>query len=122
MSVKKYLETSDFSPLEKYKKRKSDLKDCIPFTGSPRMHPYDNEKIVLIYHPFREDPLFFEFNLSDIKYVEDLPNIGTADGQNLKINRLWVQKGCLAVKYEAFEVNDEALEQYGDTMVDRKSI
>ena len=114
MSVTKYLETSDFSPLEKYKKKKSDLKDCIAFTGSPRMHPYDKEKVVLIYHPLREDPLFFEFKLTDIQYAEELPNIGTANGENVKITRLWIRKGAIAVKYEAFEINDKLDNKYSD--------
>lgn len=122
MSVNKYLETSEFSPLEKYRKKKNDLKDCVVFTGSPRMHPYDKEKIILIYHPFRDDPLFFEFKLSDIQYVEELPNIGTIDGENLKINKLWVLKGAIAVKYEAFEITDKIENLYSGNKEHRQDI
>lgn len=121
MSIKKYLETSDFLPLEKNRQKSCDLDSCIPFSGSLRRHPYDSEKVVLIYHAFREDPSFFEFKIEDIKYIEDMPNIVSEKGENLKTYRIWIQKGSLAVRYDAFEVNDKNCATYSDENLARKS-
>jgi hypothetical protein len=121
MSVRKYLDTSEFLPPEKYKTRKCNFDECMAFVGSLRRHPYDKDKIVLIYHAFREDPLFFEFKMTDIRFIEDTPNIVTEDGESLATNRIWIQKGSLAVKYDAFEVNETNCSNYADNSASRKT-
>jgi hypothetical protein len=121
MSIKRYLETSEFLPIEQYQSADCNFEECIAFTGSLRRHPYDDDKIVLIYHAFRDDPLFFEFKLNDIRYIEEMPNIVTESGENLATNKVWIQKGSLAVKYDAFEVNAQNCREYTDTSTSRKT-
>lgn len=121
MSIKRYLEASEFLPLERYKQKKTDLKDCIFFTGSPRMHPYDDKKIILIHHPFQSDTIFLEFMLDDISYIEELPNIGNDKGENITFTKIWIKKGCYGVKYEAFEVNIQSGDLYANKNFDRDS-
>jgi hypothetical protein len=106
MSVTKYIDTQPLFNITKYKS-KVDYTNCaVSFTGSPRKHPYDQEKMLLISDPFSSHTVFYEFRMSDIVHYDDLPGIATDSGENLLMVRIWVNKGCLGLKYEPFEVND----------------
>ena len=104
MSFQKYLETGEIFPIKKFGSKR-DLGNCVSFIGAPRHHPYDSEKIILICEPLSDEAVFYEFKLKDVRYFEELPNIGSEDGKNLKIARIYVLKGSLGVKYLPFEVN-----------------
>jgi hypothetical protein len=55
--------------------------------------------------PFSGNSVFYEFRVSDIAYMEDLPNIGTASGETTPMVNLWIRKGSFGVRFQAFEVN-----------------
>ncbi len=106
MSALKYLDTLPLFEITKYKSKVDYTKKAISFTGSPRKHPYDQEKLLLVSNPFTSDTVFFEFRIEDVLHYDDLPGIATDNGENLLMVRLWINKGSLGLKYEPFEVDD----------------
>jgi len=106
MSVTKYIDTQPLFNITKYKSKVDYISCAVSFTGSPRKHPYDQEKLLLVSDPFSSNTVFYEFRIKDIVHYDDLPGIATDSGENLFMVRLWVNKGSLGLKYEPFEVND----------------
>ena len=104
MKAKKYLESLPVSEVTKYDATQNYIKTSVCFSGAPRKHPYDHEKIILIRSPFSSRTLFYEFRLADITHAEDLPSIVTENGESVRMVNLWIRKGCLALKLQAFEV------------------
>ncbi|GAB6094544.1 hypothetical protein JCM14469_07960 [Desulfatiferula olefinivorans] len=74
------------------------------FTGSPRKHPEREDKILLVADLFGNQPIYYEFKLRDISYVERLSNEVTLDGDTTTIARIWVKKGSVAVRCIPFVV------------------
>jgi inorganic pyrophosphatase len=106
MTIETFLEKAKKFELEAYK-RTPDLRvDHVAFTGAPRKHPNDDEKIVLIVDPFSAQTFFYEFKSSDIEGVEVLPSLATLEGESITMARLWVKKGCIAIKSIPFVVED----------------
>ena len=105
MSIRKYLETLPLFEIERYNAYQDLSEECISFHGSPRKHPYDKEKMLLVLDPFSSNTVFYEFLIEDIKGVDAEPSIATENGDNLNMVRIWVKKGSLGLKYEPFEVS-----------------
>ncbi len=105
MIVQKYLETLPLFEIERYDVYHDLSEECISFHGSPRKHPYDKEKMILVLDPFSSHTVFYEFFIEDIKGVDAEPSIATENGDNLNMVRIWVKKGSLGLKYEPFEVS-----------------
>lgn len=78
----------------------------VAFSGSPRKHPYDDEKIILIIDPYSSNPFYYEFNRNDIAYVEELPNIVNLDNETLMMVRVWVVKNSIGVRATPFLVGN----------------
>lgn len=76
----------------------------VSFEGTPRKHPNDKTKVVLLTDPFSEKNAFFEFPLSAIDYIEELETISSEDGKSAVRMRLWIKKGSVGLKYEPFIV------------------
>ncbi len=106
MSTRTYLETASLKDIAKYDNHPDLIKKCVAFSGAPRKHPYDKEKLLLIIDPFSSNTFFYEFIIKDILHIEDIPGIATDSGENLTMARLWVRKGSFGIKYEPFEVHD----------------
>ena len=104
MSIKKYLDTESLFNITKYDSHADLPKEAVRFTGSPRKHPYDQNKIILIAEPFSSHTGFFEFNISDILYVENKSNLVSDSGASITMADLWVKKGSIGIKYDPFEV------------------
>ena len=95
--------------IQTYKKPKDLLslrKSHVSFAGSPRKHPYDSNKVILIADPFSRNNLYYEFGKDDISYVEELPNIVDLDGSTIAVVRVWVKKLSVAVRCSPFIVED----------------
>lgn len=108
MSVTKYLETAPLLEIIKYKQKVEDYpKDSVPFTGTPRQHPYDSDKLLLMVDPFSEKNIFYEFKISDILHAEEMSNLGTESGKSLNRVKLWIRKGSFGLKYEPFKVGSD---------------
>ena len=95
--------------IQAYKKPKElhVLKEThVSFSGSPRKHPYDPNKVILIADPFSTNNLYFEFNKDDVSYVEELPNLVDLDGNAIAVVRVWVKKLSVAIRCTPFIVED----------------
>jgi hypothetical protein len=106
MSIRNYLSTGPLNEIVKYSTVADYAKGHVSFSGAPRKHPYDNEKIILILDPFSAHTLFYEFRIADIAHVDELPQIVSEGGESLKMVRIWVKKGSFGVRYEPFVVED----------------
>jgi inorganic pyrophosphatase len=106
LSIRKYLSTEPINELAKYSTVADYSKENVSFSGAPKKHPYDNEKIILISDPFSTHTLFYEFRITDIVHVDELPQIVAESGESLKMVRVWVKKGSFGVRYEPFVVED----------------
>lgn len=76
----------------------------IPFSGSLRHHPSDNDKIILLTEPYGGNFSYYEFKNDDIGFVEKLPNIVDLDGEDITMVMLWIKKGGIGVKCMPFIV------------------
>ena len=81
-------------------------KTHVSFSGSPRQHPYDPNKVILIVDPFSTNNLYFEFHKDDVSYVEELPNLVDLDGNAIAVVRIWVKKLSVAIRCTPFIVED----------------
>ncbi len=106
MSIRKYLGTESLNEIVKYSTIADYSKDHVAFSGAPKKHPYDKEKIILILDPFSSHTLFYEFRIADIAHVDELPQIVAENGESLAMVRVWVKKGSFGVRYEPFVVED----------------
>ena len=104
MSVKKYLEAKPLSTLAKYDSRADIEREAVPFSGTPRKHPYDDEKMLLVLDPFGSNTMFHEFQIDDILHVDDLARLVTESGKNIGMVKIWVKRGSIGMQYQPFEV------------------
>jgi len=102
MSLSDYL-AEPFYEIQAY--RSSPPQDAVGFIGSPRQHPYDDGKIILITEPQEGESAVYEFRASDILAAQDLPSPVTESGESYRIVRLWIQRGAVGLRYEPFEVD-----------------
>ncbi|MFO7749706.1 MAG: inorganic pyrophosphatase Ppa [Desulfobacteraceae bacterium] len=77
----------------------------IPFTGSPRIHPHDRDKVVLIADPFTVNSFYHIFRLQDIGFAEQLPSRTNIGSESATMVRLWVKKQSMAVHCSPFIVD-----------------
>jgi hypothetical protein len=106
MSIRKYIKAEPLNKIIKYSTHKDYMKLGVAFSGAPKKHPFDKEKLILISDPFSTHTLFYEFTVSDILHVDELPHLVTESGDSVSTMRIWVKKGSLGVKYEPFVVED----------------
>ena len=109
MSTEKLPQQSERFEIEAYKKP-GDLKELrkthVPFSGSPSIHPYDSQKVILVPDPYSTSPFYYEFKSEDIAFIERLPSIVTLDGEAFKMARLWVKKTSVGVVCTPFLVEE----------------
>lgn len=91
-------------------KRPKDIKRLkkthIGFTGSPRKHPYDSHKVVLLADPYKQNTSYSEFRTDDIGFVEELPNMVNINEEVVAVVRIWVRKGSVGLRCTPFWVED----------------
>ncbi|MDR1287456.1 MAG: hypothetical protein LBK08_07595 [Treponema sp.] len=104
MSIESYLETLPFSEVTKYPGGRP--KNALPFTGYPRQHPSEKNKLILINDPLGSDLTLLEFRIEDVLFVEEIHSAVTESGEGVPLAKLWVRKGAHGVILEPFEVND----------------
>ena len=106
MNSMNYLEMLPLSGIAKYAKGHPD--DGVPFTGYPRVHPSEKNKLILVNDPLGPEPAVLEFKLEDVIFVEEVPSAVTEAGEGVPLVKLWVQRGAVGMILEPFEVNDPA--------------
>ena len=104
LSESTWLETLPPHDLQKSDRREGASSAGIPFTGTPRRHPYDSERLLLVATPFSSPGILYEFRIRDILAVEEEPNLVTADGESIRMVRIWVRRGSLGLLMQPFEV------------------
>ena len=105
MSIVNFLELKDKLELQEYETPdKIDQEKYVPFSGSPRKHPYEDSRVILIADPFGDVTYFYEFNIEDIAYVQELSSITNIKKESVPIVRVWVKKGCIALRCAPFVV------------------
>ena len=106
MSIANFLELKDKFEIQGYVQPDHiDKERYIPFSGSPRKHPCEETRIILIADPFSEVTYFYEFNIEDIVFVEKIPNITNIDGESIPMVRVWVKKKSVALRCTPFIVD-----------------
>ena len=88
-------------------------KTHVSFSGSPKKHPYDTDKIILVADPFSTHTLYYEFNKDDISYLEELPNLVNLDGETITMVRIWVKKMSVGIRCSPFIVEDTRMSANG---------
>ncbi|MDR0878905.1 MAG: hypothetical protein LBN21_12725 [Treponema sp.] len=104
MNVVNYLETLPLNKIAKYSGRPP--KDALPFTGFPRQHPSEKDKLILVYDPLGLNPVVLEFKFEDVLFVEEMHSAVTEAGEGVPLVKLWVRKGAHGMILEPFEVED----------------
>jgi hypothetical protein len=78
----------------------------VSFSGSPRKHPYDPAKIILVADPYSENTIYFEFTKSDVSFVEELPSVVDLEGNTFPMIRMWVKRNSVAIRSTPFITGD----------------
>jgi hypothetical protein len=99
-----YLEALPLSSIAKYAKGQPG--SGVPFTGYPRVHPAEKNKLILVCDPLGPHPVVLEFKHEDILFVEEVPSAVTEDGEGIPLVKLWIQRGATGMIMEPFEVGD----------------
>ena len=94
------------SEMEKYKDHKILEKDAFPFVGQLKKHSKDKEKIFLRPDPSNQTSALIEFNTKDVLFAEDVSTISGEDGESYRLVKVWVKKGSIGIRLEAFTVAD----------------
>ena len=104
MSIREYLASEPFFEIQRYKS--TPPQDAVAYVGTPRKHPYDDGKIILVGDPTSESPGLYEFLVGDIVHAEDLASPVTKSGESYPRVRIWIRRGSMGIRYEPFEVDD----------------
>jgi len=105
MSIINFLELKEKLEIQKYVKPQTlDKKNHIFFSGSPRKHPYEQTRIILITDPLSENTFFYEFNIEDVAFAEELPSISNLKGDSVSMVRIWVKKRSIGLQCTPFIV------------------
>ena len=105
LPVKEY-DTLEITKFKRPKDIESLKKNHVAFTGSPRKHPYDAHKVVLVSDPYSGNNHYYEFQINDIAFVEELANLSTMEEEIIPMVRIWVRKNSVAVRCIPFLVAD----------------
>lgn len=106
MSVEHFIELKEKFELQKYVRPvEIDKKEGVSFCGSPRKHPYDKKRVVLIADPLSENTYYYEFKIDDIITAEELPNIANIDGESVSMVRIWIRKKSIGMQCSPFIVD-----------------
>ena len=107
MTISSLLDVKEKFEIQAYSKPKDmDQHTHIPFSGSPRKHPFRKGKIVLIGDPFTANTFYYEFNARDIEFAEELPTMTNINGDVLPMARIWVKKKSVALRCTPFIVDE----------------
>lgn len=109
MPITKLIKTIEKFEIEKYQKPKDPkrlIETHISYSGSPHKHPYDSDKMIIIINPYYSSTFYYEFNKSDISYIDELPNLVNLDGEIYTMVRIWIKKTSIAVRCMPFVVGE----------------
>lgn len=109
MNMPLLLKKTEHFEITKFKRPKDIRRlrqNYVAFSGSPRKHPHDAHRIILVVDPLSGNTFYYEFSLDDIAFVEELPNLVNLDEEVIPNVRIWVQKGSMGIRCTPFWVDD----------------
>lgn len=107
MTIDKFLELKDSLELQKYVRNLDfDKKSCCSFYGTPKKHPYKENRVILVADPFSEHTFYYEFNMKDILSIEEQPSITNIEGDSVSMVRLWVKNKSIGLQCAPFIVGN----------------
>lgn len=107
MTIDKFIELKDSLELQKYVRSLDfDKEHCCSFYGSPKKHPYEKNRVILVADPFSEHTFYYEFNLEDVLSIEEQPSITNMEGESISMVRLWVKKKSIGLQCTPFVVGN----------------
>ncbi len=104
MGVQGFLEAQPSFDIQKYATHDNYRRLGVEFMGTPRRHPYDTDRMVLVPSPFESDRVFYEFRLQDILHAEEVKSIVNHEGRSVQLVRFWIRRGSRALTISPFEV------------------
>jgi hypothetical protein len=104
VGVSSYLEYLPINEIAKY--TEGPPKNGVPFTGYPKQHPAEKDKIILVYDPLGANPAVMEFKLEDLLFIEEVHSAVTEAGEGVPLIKLWMRRGARGVILEPFEVDE----------------
>jgi len=99
-----FLEALPINSIAKYSG--SPPRNAIPFSGYPRQHPSDKNRLILVHDPLGVYPTVLEFKMEDVLFIEETHQAVTEAGEGVPLVKLWIRKGSHGVILEPFEVNE----------------
>jgi hypothetical protein len=106
MSIINFFELKEKFEIQPYRSvKKLEEGSHVPFSGSPRKHPFDKTRVILVADPFTDNTFYYEFKAGDITCAEELPNITNAKGESIPMARVWVKKHSVAIQSTPFIVD-----------------
>ena len=112
MKIPNYLQETKKFEIQAYERPKEFRllkEDHIAFSGAPRKHPFDPDKVILIVDPFSTNTFYYEFQTDDIAFVEELPSLVNLEGKTITMIRLWMKKKSIGVRCTPFIVEETGL-------------
>ena len=107
MTLSNILGIKDKFEIQTYRKPGNfDVSRHVPFAGSPKKHPHEKDKVILIVDPFSPNTFYYEFKVEDISFAEELPSIANMEGKSVPMARIWVKKQSVAVQCTPFMVDE----------------
>jgi hypothetical protein len=104
MGVLSYLKYLPLNEIAKY--TEGPPKNGVPFTGYPKQHLVEKDKIILVYDPLGANPAIMEFKIDDVLFIEEVHSAVTESGEGVPLIKLWIRKGARGVILEPVEVDD----------------
>ncbi len=106
MTIINFLDLNEKFEIQTYQSIKNLNQDThIPFSGSPRKHPWDETRVILVADPFTDNTFYYEFKVVDVKCAEELPSITNLKGKSVPMVRIWVKKNSVAIQSTPFIVD-----------------
>ncbi|MDY0221800.1 MAG: inorganic pyrophosphatase Ppa [Desulfobacterium sp.] len=107
MTINALLNVQERFEIQTYYSRtnKIDRRIHVPFSGSPRKHPFEKDKIILVVDPFTSNTFYYEFEIKDICFAEELANITNINGKSVSMTRIWIRKKSVAILCTPFVVD-----------------
>ena len=95
-----------------YDKTQDYMKTSVAYQGILHKHHYKTDTVILMDPPLSQSTVCYEFKVSDITKIEELPSIVTETGESIRMVKLWVRKGSLGLRMQAFEVLPETAREH----------